>query len=227
MVRQGAHRLEQKAARWRRWEGERAVEERCCGFQYRAEGAYPPVRAAGRNSRYAGMMLGNLGGSGSEMSAVALYSYDRLMTAELPEVSEVFRQVSLVERDHMDIFGELARQLGADPRLWCRQGGRPTWWTPGYLNYASSLEAMLRVALREERMAVRRYREQMESIHDENIVTIWSVSYGTRRSTSKFLKASVRPTARQKEGESREPEGAFFRQNKKGRRPCHRRRSIL
>ncbi len=170
MVRQGAHRLEQKAARWRRREGERAVEERCCGFQYRAEGAYPPVRAAGRNSRYAGMMLSNLGGSGSEMSAVALYSYDRLMTAELPEVSEVFRQVSLVERDHMDIFGELARQLGADPRLWCRQGGRPTWWTPGYLNYASSLEAMLRVALREERMAVRRYREQMESIHDENIV---------------------------------------------------------
>ena len=125
MVRQGAHRLEQKAARWRRREGERAVEERCCGFQYRAEGAYPPVRPAGRNSRYAGMMLGNLGGSGSEMSAVALYSYDRLMTAELPEVSEVFRQVSLVERDHMTFSGSWPGSWGRTPGSGAGRGDGP------------------------------------------------------------------------------------------------------
>lgn len=147
------------------------MEGQICGIpSYRVEGAYPEVRAAGRNPRYAAAMLENLGGPASEMSAVTLYFYDHLVTSDFPEVAEVFYKLSVVEMRHLDIFGTLARQLGADPRLWCRQGGRPTWWTAGYLHYSQKLGALLQVALREEQATVRKYQEQAKWIGDQNVV---------------------------------------------------------
>ena len=146
------------------------MEEHSCGFTYHAADPYPPVQAAGRNGRYAEMMLSNVGGSNSEISAVALYFYDHLITAELPEVAEVFHHVSVVEMHHLEIFGTLARQLGADPRLWSRQGGRQTWWTPGYLSYTPKLGPLLRVAMRDEEAAIQKYEQQCRLIQDPNIV---------------------------------------------------------
>lgn len=85
---------------------------------------YPPVQAVGKNRRYAEAMLDNVGGSNSEMSAVAVYVYDHLVTAELPEVADAFRGIGAVEMRHLEIFGTLARQMGEDPRLWgSGQGG--------------------------------------------------------------------------------------------------------
>lgn len=147
------------------------MEEERCGFMaYHAQAPYPAVRAMGRNQRYAEAMLGNIGSANSEMSAVGLYFYDHLVTAEIPEVSEVFHKVSMVEMRHLEIFGTLARQLGADPRLWCRQGGRYTWWTPGFLHYSQKLGPLLQVAIRDEQATVRKYQEQCRWIGDQNVV---------------------------------------------------------
>mgnify|MGYP006866390731 FL=1 len=41
--------------------------------EYCAPEPYPPVQAVGKNRRYAEAMLDNVGGSNSEMSAVAVY----------------------------------------------------------------------------------------------------------------------------------------------------------
>lgn len=147
------------------------MDEQICGIpSYHAEAPYPEVRAACRNQRYAEAMLGNMGGSNSEISAVGLYFYDHLVTAEWPEVAEVFHKVSVVEMHHLEIFGTLARQLGADPRLWSRQGGRVTWWTPGYLHYSQKLGPLLQIAYRAERETVRKYEEQCRWIGDRNVV---------------------------------------------------------
>lgn len=146
------------------------MEERPCSFIYQARDPYPPVRAEGRSARYAGMIQSNVGGSVSEMSAVALYFYDALVTADLPEVAEVFRHISIVEMHHLEIFGTLARQLGADPRLWSGQGGQRTWWTPGYLSYAPKLGPLLRIAIREESSAIEKYERQCRCIRDGNVV---------------------------------------------------------
>ena len=145
------------------------MEEHSCGFQYRAEAPYPEIRVEERNRRYGEMMLYNLGGGTSEMSAVALYFYDYLMTADLPEVSEVFRQIAMVEMHHLELFGQLARQLGMDPRLWSQQGGRMTWWSSGYLSYAPKLGPLLRIALREEQSTVQRYERQCRQIQDAGV----------------------------------------------------------
>lgn len=144
--------------------------ERCGITAFCADAAYPPVAAECRNQRYAEAILSNVGGANSEMSAVALYCYDHLVTADLPEVAEVFQKISMTEMHHLEIFGTLARQLGADPRLWCRQSGRATWWTPGYLHYSQQLVPLLKIALRCELEIVQKYREQVRWIGDRNVV---------------------------------------------------------
>ncbi len=85
---------------------------RKAGILYHSDLPYPPIRVKQRNPVYAKDMLDNLGGANSEMSAVSLYFYNFLVTAENREISEAFRQISIVEMHHMEIFGTLARQLG-------------------------------------------------------------------------------------------------------------------
>lgn len=137
---------------------------------YEAQSPYPPVQACSRNRQAAEAMLDNVGGSNSEMSAVALYFYDHLVTAELSEVAEAFHKISVVEMHHLEIFGTLARQMGEDPRLWGVNQGRKYWWTPGCLPYQRRLEQLLRIAVREEKATVRKYRAQARWIPDQNVV---------------------------------------------------------
>ncbi|NCE64263.1 rubrerythrin family protein [Pseudoflavonifractor sp. 524-17] len=130
---------------------------------------YPEVRVEGRNPRYAQAMLSNIGGVSSEMSAVSLYFYNHLITGRIETVAAVFREVSIVEMHHLKIFGELALQLGADPRLWAVQRGRQIWWSPDYIQYARKLRPLLHEAMRSERMAIQKYESQARWIQDPGI----------------------------------------------------------
>lgn len=91
-------------------------------FQYSSDAPYPPVRAESVNPAYARVMLDNIGGNNSEMSAISLYVFNHLITGYNPDVSAVFHKVSIVEMHHLDIFGKLALQLGEEPRLWTQHG---------------------------------------------------------------------------------------------------------
>lgn len=135
----------------------------------RAQEPYPEVRAQGRNQRYAQAMLSNLAGDVSEMSAVGRYFYDHLVTAGIPEVAAAFQEISVVEMRHLNIFGTLAQQLGADPRLWCIRRGRRTWWSPGDLQYTRNLGPLMHMAIQSERATIQKYEGQLRWIRDENI----------------------------------------------------------
>ena len=138
---------------------------------FRAATPYPPVKAGCQNPRYASAMLDNLGGQFSEMTAVGQYFYSSLLSAECPEISETFHQVNIVEMHHLKIFGQLAMQLGADPRLWTRslRTGRYMYWDAGYLHYSSSIKELLSAAIASEREACSKYLKQASWIQDPNI----------------------------------------------------------
>ena len=140
-----------------------------CGGPCRSPEPYPEVRAQGRDGRYARAMLSNMGGVVSEMSAVSLYFYNHLVTTGVPEAAALFHEVSIVEMHHMEIFGTLALQLGADPRLWSIQRGRRMWWSPEYNQYVRKLGPLLQEAIRGEQAAIRKYESQLRWIGDENI----------------------------------------------------------
>lgn len=146
------------------------MEEISCAMRYAAEEGYPEVRAGGRNWRYGQAILSNVGGSVSEMSAVARYLYGRFTQSGCPEVAECLGHIAMVEMHHLAIFSELAHQLGEDPRLWapCRGGRR--YWTAERLTYPRQLDRVLRAAIEAERAAIEKYDRQAAWIQDENVV---------------------------------------------------------
>ncbi|WP_343209286.1 ferritin-like domain-containing protein [Anaerolentibacter hominis] len=153
---------------------------------FTAAGEYPPVRAEEKNKEYGRLMLDNMGGRNSEMSAVSLYFYNHLITKDYSKTGDhfysddkqglknnmpaVFYSISVVEMHHLDIFGTLAKQLGEEPRLWSAREGKVYYWSPGYIQYMNTLPELLYYAIREEEAAVEKYRRQTQIIKDSNIV---------------------------------------------------------
>lgn len=135
----------------------------------RIDAPCPKVQASGPNRSAARQMLDNVGGSNSEMSAVALYVYNGLILPSDGPLAQLFHRISIVEMRHLQIFGTLAAQLGENPRLWTWRCGRMAWWSPGYNTYTSELRPLLAAAAEGERRAIEKYRRQRDEIHDPNI----------------------------------------------------------
>ena len=140
---------------------------------FAGQGTYPPVEVHGKDPKYARAILSNIGSCNSEISAVSLYFYDSLVTrSQYSQVSECFHRISLVEMHHLDLFGELACLLGADPRLWSYSGNRLGYWTPRCNQYPRGIRPLLSYALSGERAAVEKYRQQTSWIQDRYIVEL-------------------------------------------------------
>ena len=138
-----------------------------------AEPPYPKVQVKGVNPGYARAMLDNMGGVNSEMSAVSLYFYNHLVLESIQEeLAKVYHQVSIVEMHHLELFGELALQLGADPRLWARTPCGRQYWSPGYNRYPKPLKQMLCHSIQGEKAAIRKYEAQSKQIEDEGVICI-------------------------------------------------------
>lgn len=138
---------------------------------YRAATPYPPVKAACKNTRYASAILDNLGGQLSEMTAIGQYVYSNFLTRDYPEIADTFHHISIVEMYHMEIFGLLAMQLGADPRLWTKnlRTGRYIYWNAGYIRCSCSVRDLLSLAITSERQACSKYLKQASWIQDTNV----------------------------------------------------------
>ena len=115
-------------------------------------------------------MLDNIGGRNSEMSAVSLYYYNTIVLDKHEDIAEIFRKISIVEMHHLDIFGRLAYQMGANPRLWTRGQRGMLYWTPGYNHYPVPLKSLLNNALEGELSAIAKYERQAKEIQDANVV---------------------------------------------------------
>lgn len=146
------------------------MEEISCAANYTAPGPYPEVRVEGKNRRYGQAVLSNIGGSVSEMGAVARYLYGHCTQGGRPEVAECLQHIAVVEMHHLAIFSELARQLGEDPRLWAPFRGGRRYWTPEYLRYPRAMDQLLRCAVEEERNTIQKYNQQLLWIKDGNVM---------------------------------------------------------
>lgn len=156
---------------------------------YQAALPYPLIKPDCRNLQYAAAMLDNLAGQFSEMTAISFYFYGGLVSSAYKEVAEAFHHINMVEMHHMEIFGELAMQLGENPRLWSRRGrgGGYQYWSPAFHKYApfplpapscndscdphanQAMKQMLSLAIESEKEAIRKYMQQTTWIQDVNV----------------------------------------------------------
>ncbi|MGF7143906.1 bacterioferritin [Anaerotaenia torta] len=139
---------------------------------YKVNAPYPPVRVDEQNPVYACEILSNIGGVVSEMSDTARYFYNSVVTRQMHRwIAECFYHISIVEMHHLDIFAELALQLGADPRLWSGRTCKE-WWSPSYNQYPREMRALINASIKAEETAICKYSEQAASIRDKNIAAI-------------------------------------------------------
>lgn len=136
---------------------------------YAAAAPYPFIKVCGPHPVYGRMMLDNVGGLNSEMTAVSLYIYNHLILENYKDAAEAFMKISIVEMHHLDIFGRLSMELGEEPRLWTQCGCRKRYWSPSYNNYPSCICPLLKNALDGELAAIRKYEAQCSCIEDKNI----------------------------------------------------------
>lgn len=140
---------------------------------YKVALPYPTIKVEKPNAEYGEYMLEDAAGMVSEMSDVAAYLYQGLMIdPKYQDVIDTMQGIKLVEMNHLEIFQKLAKQLGADPRLWDQKGNRRRYWTPGYIQYPVQLQDMLRYDIEREQTAMNQYAKQMRVITDRNIVAI-------------------------------------------------------
>ncbi len=132
---------------------------------------YPAAAVSEKNNLYGRMMLDNMGGQNSEMSAVSMYVYSNILLKDQEYLARIFRKISIVEMGHLELFAQLARLLGQDPRLWTHRGGRMVYWSPGYNRYGTDPGFLLQTALVSEQSAIEKYEEQCRRIDDPCILS--------------------------------------------------------
>lgn len=142
-------------------------------MKYHVDLPYPPIKITCPNIQYGQMILDNVGGMNSEMSAVSLYLYNHIISGEaFKELNEAFLKISITEMHHLDIFSQLSLKLGMDPRLWSCTNEYNEYWSPAYNNYPNQLDALLVNAITSEQKAIEKYQYQMEVIQDPYIQAI-------------------------------------------------------
>lgn len=132
---------------------------------------WPPIEVFDRNPQYGAAMLSNIGSCNSEMSAISLYIYNSMITRSyFFDIAECFHRIGISEMHHLNAFGELALQAGADPRLWSiRKNGSLQYWSPACNRYPTRIGAVVSNSLDAELEAIKKYQSQTQWIKDRKI----------------------------------------------------------
>ena len=75
-------------------------------IEFQSSEPYPPINCSIKNSMYARIMLDNMAGNRSEMSAISLYTYNQLITDEHKEIAEMFHKIRNASSLYFWYFGQ-------------------------------------------------------------------------------------------------------------------------
>jgi Mn-containing catalase len=140
---------------------------------YTDSSPYPPIRVAGRNERYAELLMDDFAGPKGEFTAMSLYFYQHYTAGEgVGDYGVMTMRIAIAELNHMNILSAVIRRLGGNPVF---RGGPDTnckKWTAGSVPYAQDLGKSLRIALEGETNAIESYRRHAEMIDDPFVKSI-------------------------------------------------------
>ncbi len=142
-------------------------------MNYKITKSFPSIDSIKPNTEYGQILLNNVGGINSEMSAISYYFYNHIILKQQnKELSEIMMKISIVEMEHLDILCQLCLQLGIDPRLWDCQNEFLQYWSPSYNIYSKQIECILETAILNEKQSIQTYQNQVCFIHDKIIQDI-------------------------------------------------------
>lgn len=129
---------------------------------------YPPVQPGRSNPALARRLFAAYAGQISEMSAVAQYFYNSLLSAldAGNELSEAFSCISHTEMHHLDLLGQMILAYGGDPGLLSYRGDRKIWWSGDFVHHVKQPARMLAEAIEGEQAAISNYESLLPLIPD-------------------------------------------------------------
>lgn len=130
---------------------------------------YPPIRVREPNQFYANLLTVDYCGSVSELTAITQYIHgeSRVCSGDCA-AARTLLGIAIAEMMHLQKLGELIVLLGGtiDYAVPTRNG-KPQLWTPGYVDLAGSLQAVISSNIEAEKAAINQYEQHMRMIEDD------------------------------------------------------------
>lgn len=138
---------------------------------YCCECAYPDISGVAKNPAYARIIQENFCSPVSEFTAAGQYVFDHMVSeAQNKEVSEAFRNISIVEMRHLEMLGELITELGAIPYF--KGDWKNKFWQGNFVKYNTNLRTMILCAISDEKKAISQYEKSIRLIRDCKIISL-------------------------------------------------------
>ena len=126
---------------------------------------YPEVKTGGNNLYYASLLTNDYAGVISEMSAVAKYIFQHLVTSN-KKIADTVSCISVVEMRHMKFLGEIIRDFGGNPRLAVQSGCNTVFWNAQHIGYDTDPRTYLKDNIANEKAAIASYSNRINQIND-------------------------------------------------------------
>lgn len=105
-------------------------------------------------------------GSDGELTAILGYIYQNIVTGDSnPSFSNALMMIAKVEMTHLDMLGDAIQTLGGSARF----GDGRHYWQASVVNYADSIDAMLKANIDSESAAIASYEKQAEQVKNPSV----------------------------------------------------------
>lgn len=135
---------------------------------------YPVIKVEKPWLRYAEMLMPLYAGSGSEMTAVAQYSYQAAILSPRNSIAaDMIECVSITEMRHIEMLAKMIVMLGGDPKYRVSVPPKKVmWWNGSDVSYLTALPDILNRNIAGEKAAIAAYSNAANAIKDPGVVRV-------------------------------------------------------
>lgn len=131
---------------------------------------YPEIDIKEKNLYYAKLIKKCYCGIYSELTLVNQYNYQQLLIESY--LKEIFIEISKIEKEHLDILGEIIIAFGGEPSFTIEKRNKSFHWNSKYINTDTTLKNILISNINNEQELIKEYRKITNIIENESIVSI-------------------------------------------------------
>jgi bacterioferritin len=125
---------------------------------------YPTV-GKGSDPNTVKMLKEDYAGAVSEMTAVAQYIYQNILSTDYESFANAILQIAIVEMSHLDMLGDAILALGGNPTF----GNGSIFWQPSSVNYSRTLPEMLMADINSESQAIVNYESHASQTTNSDV----------------------------------------------------------
>lgn len=131
---------------------------------------YPEIDIKEINLNYVKLIKKCYCGLYSELTLVNQYNYQQLIIDSY--LKPIFKEISKVEEEHLNILGNIIISLGGDATYTISKKNKNFYWNSKFINNDTSLKNILINNINNELEIIKEYRKIASIIENESIVAI-------------------------------------------------------